>query len=127
MVTFKIPGRLPSLNQSYRVGRYRYKRSHDRQNQKRTIAGYIWDAQVPKFTRPIHVAIRWVEKDARRDYDNISAGAKVILDSLVATEKIPNDSRKWVDPVSHEFAVDKENPRIEVTINEIGNESGRLA
>lgn len=118
MATFTISGRLPSLNQSFRVGRYRFGGSKNRQAAKLYVAGHIWDAKVPKFPGAVEVTVRWVEKDRRRDYDNISAGVKVILDALVATERIKGDSQKWVRPVKHEFSVDKNNPRIEVEVHE---------
>lgn len=124
MPKFQIPGRLPSLNQSFRVGRYRFGGSRQRQVAKLYVAGYIWEAKVPKFAGAVDVTVRWVEKDRRRDYDNISAGVKVILDALVATERIRGDSQKWVRPVKHEFSIDKKNPRIEVEINEYEDVAG---
>lgn len=118
MVTFKIPGRLPSLNHSFRVGRYRFGKSRERQKQKLAIAGCIWDAKLPKFLTRVHVRVHWFEKDRRRDYDNIESGVKVILDALVATKTIVGDSQKWMLPVSHLFSIDSQDPRIEVTITE---------
>lgn len=118
MARFTIPGRLPSLNTQFKVGKYRFFASAKRQQQKRWLAGWILAAQVPIFKSAVDVRVRWVEKDKRRDYDNVSAGIKLILDALVATGRIPNDNRKWVYPVVHEHDVDKKNPRIEVEINE---------
>lgn len=118
MASFTIPGRLPSLNQQFRVPKYRFGRSRERQAQKRYVAGWILASGVPKFEAPVDVRIRWIEKDRRRDYDNISSGAKIVLDALVATARIPSDSRRWVWPVVHEFEIDPKSPRIEVTIEE---------
>jgi Holliday junction resolvase RusA-like endonuclease len=121
---FTIPGRLPSLNESFKVGRFRFTSSRKRQWQKRWVGDWIIAAAVPIFTRPVVVRVRWVEKDRRRDYDNIAAGVKVILDALVKTGRIPNDGRKWVAPVVHEFEIDKKNPRVEVEINEQDDVAG---
>lgn len=119
MAKFTIPGRLPSLNEQFRTGsvRSRFYRSRLRQEHKAYIGSWIVASKVPVFGEPVDVRIRWVEKDKRRDYDNISSGAKMILDALVKTNRIKGDSRKWVYPVVHEYAIDKSNPRIEVTID----------
>ena len=118
LAQFTIPGRLPSLNQSFRVGKWRFKQSRERQKQKRAIATWILAAGVPVSSVPVDIKVRWVEPNRRRDYDNIASGVKVILDALVACQRIPNDTRKWVYPVVHEHDVDPRNPRIEVTICE---------
>ncbi len=81
--------------------------------------GYIRKAAIKPFVGPVDIEVRWVEPNARRDYDNIASGIKFILDALVKAETIKGDSRKWIpDPVKHEFTVDTENPRIEVSIYE---------
>lgn len=118
MARFIIPGRLPSLNEQFKVGRWRFTASRKRQASKRMVGDWINAAKVPEFKVPVDITIRWVEKDRRRDYDNISSGAKVLIDALVITGRIPNDTRRWVYPIVNEFAIDKDNPRIEVTIVE---------
>jgi len=126
MAKFTIKGRLPSANELLRwdriVGRNgpgKFYGSKKRRGLKLVVAGYIWEANFPKFSGPVDISILWVEANARRDYDNIASGIKFILDALVATEKIGGDSRKWIpQPVQHHFHVDKVDPRIEVTINE---------
>ena len=120
-MTFTIPGRIPSLNvitRNERNPRYRFYGSRQRSLHKRRVATWIIAAGVPHFKTQVEITVKWVELDRRRDYDNISSGVKVILDALVATQRIPNDSQKWLRPVKHEFDYDKKNPRIEVTIEE---------
>ena len=46
------------------------------------------------------------------------AGQKFILDGLVAAGTIPNDSQKYIKRIQHEFDVDKQNPRVEVVIED---------
>lgn len=67
---------------------------------------------------PIGLTIKWYEPNNRRDIDNITFGTKFILDSMVCMGIIENDSRKYVDSIEHSVLTDKENPRIEVEINE---------
>ncbi len=126
MAMFKISGRLPSLNELIRWdrivgrrGRGRFYGAIKRRQAINLIAGYIWDAHLPKFPGPVDISIRWIEPNARRDYDNIASSQKFVLDSLVKTGTIQGDSRKWIpEPVKHEFDIDKKEPRVEVTINE---------
>ena len=60
------------------------------------------------------------EPNKKRDKDNIFAFAsKVVQDSLQKTKTISNDGWKNIENFTHEFYVDKEHPRIEVTIEEI--------
>ena len=40
---------------------------------------------------------------SRRDPDNQSFGAKMILDGLVKAEVLPDDSRKWISEIRHVF------------------------
>ncbi len=115
-MTFTILGRLESLNQTLKIPRHRFWQSQRRQRMKREIANWILGADVPKFADPVRIHIHWIEKDLRRDLDNIRAGAKLILDALVVMERITNDSRKWVVSLTDSYGTDKKKPRIEVTI-----------
>ncbi len=121
VASFQIPGRLPSLNQSTRwerTPRHRFWGARKRAMAKILVGGCIRAARVQPFKTKVHIKVRWIEKDRRRDYDNIASGIKVILDALKACDVIVNDSQKWLEPVTHEFEIDKKDPRIEVTITE---------
>jgi Holliday junction resolvase RusA-like endonuclease len=119
--TFAMNGRLESLNQTIRHDqnpRYRFFGARRRKMIKLRIAQWVLYAKVPKFTGPVKIHIRWVEKDRRRDRDNIRAGSKVILDTLVKQQRIKNDSQKWLLELTDSYEVDKANPRVEVTISD---------
>jgi len=116
--TFAMQGRLESLNQTLKIPKYRFIQSFRRQQMKRQIARWILYSNVPKFKGPVKVHFTWVEKDKRRDRDNIRAGSKVILDALVKMERIKNDSQKWLVELTDSYLVDKDNPRVEVTISD---------
>lgn len=116
---FTIPGRIPSLNTTLKLGRHnQYSQAFRRREIKGLIIGWVRAAQIPKFTGRVNIRVKWFEKDKRRDYDNISAGFKVIADALVITGRIQGDSQRWMGPPQHDFAIDKENPRIEVTVSD---------
>lgn len=115
--TFKMEGRLESLNETLKIPRFRFFKLRKRRMVKRRIELWILYARIPKFEGQVSIHFKWVEKDRRRDYDNIMSGSKIILDALVNQRRIVNDSQKWLHPPTHSFEVDKANPRIEVTIS----------
>ena len=65
------------------------------------------------------------EPDYMRDEDGIKAvGHKMILDALVKTKVIANDSRKHLlEIVDTKIHVDKKNPRVEISL-EVVKEDG---
>lgn len=70
--------------------------------------------------KPVFMEYTWVEKNRRRDLDNISSfGRKVIQDALVDTGVLKDDVWKHIVGFSDRFEVDKTNPRIEVLIKEV--------
>ena len=68
---------------------------------------------------PVIMHYLWVEKDRRRDKDNVSSGGrKIIQDALVKMKALKNDGWGNIDWFSDEFAVDKKRPRVEIEIEE---------
>lgn len=68
---------------------------------------------------PIKIKFCWFVKDRRTDPDNLSSGGrKVIMDSLKTAQIIKDDGFKYISGFIDEFYVDKNNPRIEVFIEE---------
>ena len=72
------------------------------------------------INKPVKIYYTFYEKNRKRDLDNISAFAhKVIQDGLVQCGLLANDGWKNIVGYSDDFFVDKDNPRIEVTIREV--------
>jgi len=120
--TFKIDGRLIGLNDIIgRANHNRYAGAALKKTELRRVTMWIMAGNVPTFTTPVEISFRWIEKDNRRDIDNIAAGGtKVILDALVELHRLPNDGRKWVKRIEHCFPdPDAKNPRVEVKIKSI--------
>ena len=68
---------------------------------------------------PVVMHYRWVEKDRRRDKDNVSSGGrKYIQDALVKMRALKNDGWNNIEGFSDEFSVDKKRPRVEIEIME---------
>jgi len=65
----------------------------------------------------VKVQIAYYEPNSKRDIDNISSfGNKVILDGIVKAGMLKNDSQRYVCGIVNSVNIDKENPRIEVSI-----------
>ena len=79
---------------------------------------YIKAQHISKFKGKVSLAFRWYEENMKRDIDNISFAKKFILDSMVQSGIIESDGWRGVIGFTDDFYVDKENPRIEVDINE---------
>ena len=78
-----------------------------------------------RIDKPVFMEYTWVEKNRRRDLDNISSfGRKVIQDALVETGVLKDDGWKYVVGFSDRFQVDRERPRIEVRIREVCRQDG---
>lgn len=113
-----IPGRLPGMNEIVAAAK-----SHPKQysgmKRKHTQDVAILARSLPHMER-VDVQITWICENKRRDQDNISGGGtKFVLDGLQAAGVIDNDGWKQINSITHKFAVDKNNPRIEVELTEI--------
>lgn len=117
---FTISGRLSGLNEIIKVARYnRFEGASQKKKETQRCQWAIIAGSVPVYKIPVRVSFKWIEQDLRRDPDNISAGAKFCLDALVELGRIPNDTRRWIKGITHEFPdPDKKNPRVEVMIFE---------
>lgn len=60
----------------------------------------------------------WYCKDRRKDKDNVIAGQKFVFDGLQKAGIIEDDGWKQVGNISHEFKIDKKNPRVIIEIIE---------
>lgn len=86
------------------------------------IAANAIRTQLPRLQidKPIIIHYRFYEADRCRDKGNIFSFAdKVFEDALQACKVIPNDGWDQIDNFTHEFYVDKQNPRIEIVLEEV--------
>jgi Holliday junction resolvase RusA-like endonuclease len=117
---FVIAGRLAGLNEIIAsANTHRYSNAKLKKAETSRCAYAVMAGDVQTFSVPVKVHFRWIEPNNRRDIDNISAGAKFVLDALVMLHKIPNDTRQWVKGLSHEFpAPEAQAARVEVILEE---------
>jgi Holliday junction resolvase RusA-like endonuclease len=116
VTTFTIPGRLPGLNDYVAACR---SNPHAGAKMKRDADALVRSclAGAKPVPSPVHVSIRWIEKNARRDPDNVRFGIKFILDALVGAGVLTNDTQRDVASMTDTFEVDKVNPRVEVEVS----------
>ncbi|MDE6875340.1 MAG: hypothetical protein K2P87_12875 [Lachnospiraceae bacterium] len=118
----KIPGTLNNLNDYIAAERTnRHKGAKMKADNGNTVAAAIRQCMGGvRIGKPVYMEYTWVEPNKRRDMDNISSfGRKVIQDALVQCGVLRDDGWKYVAGFSDRFAVDRENPRVEVLIREV--------
>lgn len=107
----EIPLKLPSLNEYTQA--CRTKAILGAKMKRQVESDIYWFMQkLPKHKKPVKIKFTWHEGNAKRDLDNICFAKKFILDSLVKSGAITDDSRKYVQgfedvfpPVGKEWKV----------------------
>lgn len=117
-----IPGLLPGLNEYIEAERGKkgmYKAASMKKKVEHVI-GIMIKSQLRgvRFTGPVVMHYTWIEPNKRRDKDNIAFAKKFIQDSLVQMGVLENDGWKHIEYFTDSFAVDPENPRVEVVIED---------
>lgn len=121
VLKFVISGRLPGLNDIVDANRSnRFYGASQKKKETQRCALEIIRQTSGRITQPFRLRVTWIERDLRRDPDNVAAGIKFIADALVEVGRIPNDTREFVRGIEHIFQLpDKQNPRIEVEVIQI--------
>lgn len=121
MATLWIPGPLPGMNELIEAAKGARGRGHRYSRLKLvwndTIVLLARAARIPTMKRA-HLAFRWLERDKRRDPDNIAGGGrKIVLDGLVTAGVLENDGWAQVAGWTDSFDV-AARAGVEVTISE---------
>lgn len=114
---FIIPGKLPTLNEMINASKRNKYAYESLKNDAIAIVVYSCKTKIP-ILPACDFIITWIPPDKRTDKDNIIAGQKYIFDGLQKAGKLTNDGWKQIGDITHKFAVDKQNPRIEVEMRE---------
>ncbi|GHU60461.1 hypothetical protein AGMMS49975_29480 [Clostridia bacterium] len=122
-MTYKItiPFTLPGTNQYVGENRRNKYKGNKTKRDIESMLALIFNAELRGVTlkTPVTLDYLWVEKNRRRDKDNIAFAQKFIQDALVKSGKLSNDGWAEVEGFSHKFTVDKKYPRVEVEITEV--------
>ena len=121
--TFTIQGRLVGMNEIIGAARNnRFGSASQKKSQMQIVTDAIIADEVfrkLRFEKKVNIYVSFIEKSSRRDIDNITSANKFILDSIVNYGILIDDSQKYVTKIVSEVFVDKENPRIEVRLEEV--------
>jgi len=118
--SFTLIGQLPSANQLINAERHnRYRGARLKSDIQYEIIPQIrQQLRNVKIRAPVTIHYLWVEPNKRRDLDNVCFGQKFVQDALVLTGVLKDDGWAQVTGFTHEFVVDKKNPRVVVTLVE---------
>lgn len=117
IIKLTVPGTLPSMNEV--IAKSKNFGNYNKIKQKYTQLVVEQSKGLPAI-ESADFLFEWYCENKRKDPDNIAGGGtKAILDGLVEAGVLPNDGWKQVKRIDHRFHIDKENPRIEVTIFEV--------
>ncbi len=117
---FFIPGRLPGFNDIIKEARgNKYGSNVQKQNFTTMVYTAIRVAfRNYKPMKKVWITCTWVEKDKRRDPDNIVSAKKYICDGLVLAGMLKNDGWGQIAGFTDTWAVGKE-PGVFVEIKEV--------
>lgn len=115
---FIIQGRLDGLNDYTRANRSnRFEGAMLKKANEKIVFMALQKAQLRKVEKyPVALKITWYEPNLKRDIDNITFATKFIQDTLVRAEILEDDSQKYINKITHEVFLDRNNPRVEVEI-----------
>lgn len=117
----EIPFKLPSLNDYIRIcNRNRFEGNNFKKGVENNIIWAIKRAKTPAIEKPVRIKYTWIEKNKKRDIDNVSSAKKYILDALQRAKILKNDSPKYVIAHEDDFKYDKNNgDRVIIEIEEV--------
>lgn len=121
---FFIQTPLPTLNEYTEATRGNLYASASMK--KKAEQAIMWEARSQlkgwRTKTPVFIIFEWVERNKRRDHDNVSFAKKFIQDALVKDGVLQGDGWKHVIGFVDLFSIDKERPGVEVTILEVEDE-----
>lgn len=122
MNSFTVSGTMPSLNEYINAQRAnRYGGNTLKQSYQSAVIGHIRAAKVKKCKGPVKIHYEHYVPNKRRDRDNIAAIVhKITQDALVVAGIIKDDGWDYVLNSFDEWHIDRKEPRIVVTIEEVG-------
>ena len=125
---FIIHGKLPGLNdylKAERIMRHGHCNGNDMKQEYQCKISSAIRMQLKhlEIKRPVSISYSFYEPNRKRDLDNISSVAhKFIQDALVKCGVLENDGWQNIIGFDDHFYIDRHNPRIEVTLVEVGKD-----
>ncbi len=120
MQKFKIPFRLPSLNDVIRENRkHKNEGAKFKKRLENNICLFINTAHLKPVKKQCIIHVQFIEENRKRDVDNVFSSVKFILDSLVKVGILQSDSPKWVKHVKCKEIIYSDTSSVIVEIEEI--------
>lgn len=121
---FFCPMQLPTLNEYTRASRGNKYASAQMKKKAENIVAWYAISQLGRWNtqKPVFLVFHWVEKNKKRDHDNVAFAKKFVQDALVTAGVLAGDGWKHVDGFIDLFSVDKNNPGVEVIILEVADD-----
>lgn len=122
MQKFVINEKLPTINDIIKkTNRSRYGGAKLKSDTDTIIRNYIYESldagRIKKVKKPVVILIDYYE-GKRRDVDNIQSSQKFILDSLVESGVLVDDSQKYVKQIYHRIFNSKKEYSVVYLLNE---------
>lgn len=115
----EIPFRLPSLNDYINLCRRNKYQANDFKTVIEDSIGLCLKQQkIKPIETPCIITFKWIEKNKKRDLDNIFSAKKFILDALQKFGILQNDNQKWVQGLKDTITINKVYEGVIVQINE---------
>ena len=114
-----VKGELPALNEMITASKAHYGIYNKMKIAHEGIIKWQLKSKARGFKTledKVDVNIQWFTKNEKKDPDNIAAGIKFILDSLVILGILKNDTRKYIGAIHHYFETDKTDPRFRIIL-----------
>ena len=122
--TFVIRGAFPGLNE-YTEECRRHRKAGARMKERQTARAALAASSMPRFRKPVTILFQWVERDRRRDHDNVAFAKKFILDGLKGAGVIEDDKPRFFLGYTDVFLYDRDRPRVVVTVTDDDRYAGR--
>ena len=122
MQHFVITGSFPTLNEYLAACGKNPKAGNRMKREYMDIAAWEIRSQLKGYHTDKKIILHYMiyEPNMKRDKDNVFCMiSKCVSDALQVCKVIDNDGWKNVENFTHDFFVDKANPRIEVYIEEL--------
>ena len=118
--TIILDGELPAINEIIATTKSHWsKYSRVKKANTNIVAAEALKQKLNPIINRADIVFFHYRKNKRKDPDNVAGGAaKIILDGLVKSGVLKNDTMEFVNTLVHCFEICKKNPRIEVILYE---------
>lgn len=119
MVSIFFPYKFPSLNDYIAKERiHRQVAAKMKKEWTDLVTIEVKKRRLKPFNSSVAITFEWYEENAKRDPDNIIFAKKFLLDGIVKSGLLPNDSQKWILAFDESWYINPKKPGVKVTINE---------